>query len=136
MPGCNMKIFSGDPTYKEVAENVKIGDPLTLVITIDEQDTYGIRITDCLVRDGLGLGRAEADQRRGVPARRRDHGEVRVLGGQDEGVGALPGAQVSLHGVGLLPVQREVVPQGRRRMRHFGKLATPNSLKNLTIPKG
>ncbi|CAH1979627.1 unnamed protein product [Acanthoscelides obtectus] len=56
MPGCSMKIFSGDPTQKEVAENVKIGDPLSLVVAIDEQDTYGIRVTDCLVRDGLGWG--------------------------------------------------------------------------------
>nr|CAH7737526.1 unnamed protein product [Callosobruchus chinensis] len=56
MPGCNMKIFAGDPTQKEVAENVKIGDPLSLVVSIDEQDTYGIRVTDCLVRDGLGWG--------------------------------------------------------------------------------
>lgn len=67
MPGCNMKIFSGDPTYKEVAENVKIGDPLTLVITIDEQDTYGIRITDCLVRDGLGWGEQKLINDEGCP---------------------------------------------------------------------
>lgn len=49
MPGCSMKIFSGDPSEREVAENVKIGDPLTLVVTLDEQDVYGIRVTDCLV---------------------------------------------------------------------------------------
>lgn len=49
MPGCSMKIFSGDPSQREVAENVKIGDPLTLVVTLDEQDAYGIRVTDCLV---------------------------------------------------------------------------------------
>lgn len=56
MPGCTMKIFSGNPVDREVAENVKIGDPLTLVVSLDEQDTYGIRVTDCLVRDGLGWG--------------------------------------------------------------------------------
>lgn len=49
MPGCSMKIFSGDPLQKEVAENVKIGDPLTLVVSLEEQDAYGIRVTDCLV---------------------------------------------------------------------------------------
>ncbi|CAG5092139.1 Similar to cut-1: Cuticlin-1 (Caenorhabditis elegans) [Cotesia congregata] len=38
MPGCTMKIFSGDPTRHHVAENVKIGDPLTLVISIDKQE--------------------------------------------------------------------------------------------------
>lgn len=41
IPGCHMKIFYGDPTMKEVAENVKIGDPLTLVVTLDKQDVYG-----------------------------------------------------------------------------------------------
>ncbi|EFN77483.1 Cuticlin-1 [Harpegnathos saltator] len=54
MPGCTMKIFSGDPTQHHVAENVKIGDPLTLVISIDKQEMFGLRISDCLVRDGLG----------------------------------------------------------------------------------
>lgn len=67
MPGCNMKIFSGDPTEKEVAENVKIGDPLTLQITIDQQNTYGIRVTDCLVRDGLGWGEQKLINNEGCP---------------------------------------------------------------------
>lgn len=52
MPGCHMKIFSGNV----VAENVKIGDPLTLNINIDKQNIYGLHVTDCLVRDGLGWG--------------------------------------------------------------------------------
>lgn len=51
-----MKIFSGDPTQHHVAENVKIGDPLTLVISIDKQEMFGLKISDCLVRDGLGWG--------------------------------------------------------------------------------
>uniref|UniRef100_A0A1B0CW88 ZP domain-containing protein n=2 Tax=Lutzomyia longipalpis TaxID=7200 RepID=A0A1B0CW88_LUTLO len=52
MPGCHMKIFSGG----SIAENVKIGDPLTLIVNIDRQDVYGLHVTDCLVRDGLGWG--------------------------------------------------------------------------------
>lgn len=52
MPGCHMKIYSG----KNIAENVKIGDPLTLKIYIDKQNVYGIHILDCNVRDGLGWG--------------------------------------------------------------------------------
>ncbi|CAG9835377.1 unnamed protein product [Diabrotica balteata] len=67
MPGCNMKIFSGDPTMNEVAENVKIGDPLTLVVNLDEQETYGIRVTDCLVRDGLGWGEQKLISEDGCP---------------------------------------------------------------------
>lgn len=56
MPGCTMKIFSGDPTRHHVAENVKIGDPLSLVISIDKQEMFGLKISDCIVRDGLGWG--------------------------------------------------------------------------------
>ncbi|XP_074042601.1 zona pellucida domain-containing protein piopio [Leptinotarsa decemlineata] len=67
MPGCSMKIFSGDPTQKEVAENVKIGDPLTLVVTLDQQETYGIRVTDCLVRDGLGWSEQKLITDQGCP---------------------------------------------------------------------
>lgn len=52
MPGCHMKIYSGN----NIAENVKIGDPLTLKIYIDKQNVYGMHIVDCNVRDGLGWG--------------------------------------------------------------------------------
>lgn len=67
MPGCTMKIFYGDPTGKEVAENVKIGDPLTLVVSIDSQDAFGLRVTDCLVRDGLGWGEQKLVDKDGCP---------------------------------------------------------------------
>lgn len=56
MPTCTMKIFSGKTVKQDVAENVKIGDPLTMVISINSEDTFGLFITDCLVRDGLGWG--------------------------------------------------------------------------------
>ena len=36
------------------AENVKIGDPLTLVVALDQQEIFGMKVTDCSVRDGLG----------------------------------------------------------------------------------
>ncbi|XP_015522645.1 cuticlin-1 [Neodiprion pinetum] len=67
MPGCTMKIFSGDPTQHQVAENVKIGDPLTLVISIDTQEMYGLRISDCLVRDGFGWGEQRLINDEGCP---------------------------------------------------------------------
>ncbi|XP_015602822.1 uncharacterized protein LOC107271388 isoform X2 [Cephus cinctus] len=67
MPGCTMKIFSGDPTQHQVAENVKIGDPLTLVISIDKQEMYGLKISDCLVRDGLGWGEQRLINNEGCP---------------------------------------------------------------------
>jgi hypothetical protein len=56
MPSCSMKIYSGEPAAQQIAENVKIGDPLTLVIGIETQDLYGLRISDCIVRDGIGWG--------------------------------------------------------------------------------
>lgn len=67
MPGCTMKIFAGDPSSKEVAENVKIGDPLSLQISLDRQDKYGIRVTDCLVRDGIGTGEQKLINDGGCP---------------------------------------------------------------------
>lgn len=54
MPSTNMKIYRGEPVEGRVAESVKIGDPLTLVISIDNQDIYGMHISGCYVRDGLG----------------------------------------------------------------------------------
>ncbi|KAG8228461.1 hypothetical protein J437_LFUL009112 [Ladona fulva] len=88
MPGCSMKIFAGEPNLKKVAENVRIGDPLSLVISIEdeeeegaekvkedsEEDTddislpaYGIWITECLVRDGLGWGEQNLIDSNGCP---------------------------------------------------------------------
>jgi len=37
MPSCSMKIFVAGTTNEIVAENVKIGDKLTLAIAIDYQ---------------------------------------------------------------------------------------------------
>ncbi|KAK7792144.1 hypothetical protein R5R35_000412 [Gryllus longicercus] len=67
MPGCSMRIFSGDPALREVAENVRIGDPLTLVVALDPQDAFGLRVSDCLVRDGLGWGEQKLLDDRGCP---------------------------------------------------------------------
>ncbi|KFM65219.1 Cuticlin-1, partial [Stegodyphus mimosarum] len=53
MPNCLMKIYIGRPDEHIVAEHVKIGDYLTLVISIDDQDVYGMKITNCIVKDGL-----------------------------------------------------------------------------------
>lgn len=39
----------------QVATNVKIGDPLTLEIALDKElGKHGLRVTDCIVKDGLG----------------------------------------------------------------------------------
>lgn len=50
-----MKIYYSESSSVEVAENVKIGDPLNLVISINDlNNVYGLYVTDCLVQDGLG----------------------------------------------------------------------------------
>jgi len=54
MPSTSMKIYRGEPVEGRVAESVKIGDPLTMIISIDNQDIYGMHISGCYVRDGLG----------------------------------------------------------------------------------
>lgn len=63
MPGSHMKIFAGG----NVAENVKIGDPLKIMVYIDKQDVYGLHVTDCLVRDGLGWGEQRLVNAEGCP---------------------------------------------------------------------
>lgn len=47
MPGCTMVIYQGN----EVAQNVKIGEQLTLRVSIDTQDVYSMRLTHCSVTD-------------------------------------------------------------------------------------
>lgn len=52
MPSCSMKIFVADTTNEIVAENVKIGDKLTLAIAIDYQGGSSIFLHLCaLMRD-------------------------------------------------------------------------------------
>lgn len=51
MPSCTMKIFRSG--RDDVAEAVKIGDKLIMVIEIDQQDMYGMKVTNCIVRDGM-----------------------------------------------------------------------------------
>jgi len=67
MPGSSMKIYYGEPEEGYVAENVKIGDPLTLAISIDDQGVYGMHVTDCLVRDGLGWSEQNLINEDGCP---------------------------------------------------------------------
>jgi len=67
MPGSTMKIYYGEPGEGFVAENVKIGDPLTLVVGIDDQDVYGMHVTECLVRDGLGWSEQNLINTEGCP---------------------------------------------------------------------
>ncbi|XP_026316294.1 uncharacterized protein LOC113227558 [Hyposmocoma kahamanoa] len=54
LPSVTMKIYKGDPENKEVASNVRIGDTLTLVVSLEKQKQFGILVSECSVRDGLG----------------------------------------------------------------------------------
>lgn len=56
LPSCTMKIYATDTKQEVIAENVRIGDRLTLTIAIDYQDVYGLKVTNCMVRDGLNWG--------------------------------------------------------------------------------
>ena len=54
LPGTMMHIYAGDAREHVAAESVKIGDQLTLVVALDEQEVFGMKVVDCSVRDGLG----------------------------------------------------------------------------------
>jgi len=75
MPGATMRIYAGEPVDGRVAESVKIGDPLTLVVGIDQQDIYGMHITDCSVKDGLGWSNQMLISSDGCPVDREIMGE-------------------------------------------------------------
>lgn len=75
MPSSSMKIFVGLPGDRIVAENVRIGDTLTLVVSIDEQDIYGMFISGCMVRDGLEWGKQDLINEQGCPVDREIMGE-------------------------------------------------------------
>lgn len=49
-----MHIYAGDSNDHIPAENMRIGDNLTLVVTLEEQPIFGMTVFDCVVRDGLG----------------------------------------------------------------------------------
>lgn len=65
MPMCTMKIYRVD--QDNVAESVKVGDKLVMVIEIDKQDMYGMRVTNCVVRDGLNKAEQQLINDSGCP---------------------------------------------------------------------
>ncbi len=80
MPAAAMKIYRGEPIDGRVAEEVKIGDPLTLVVSIDDQDIYGMHITECMVKDGLGWSEQRLLDEAGCPVEREIMGEFEYSG--------------------------------------------------------
>lgn len=54
LPSCTMKIYKGDPKDKQVASNVRIGETLTLVVSLEKQKQFGLLVSECAVRDGIG----------------------------------------------------------------------------------
>ncbi|XP_015904390.2 cuticlin-1 [Parasteatoda tepidariorum] len=67
LPNCSMRIYSGRLDNHVVAEHVKIGDYLTLVIGIDKQDFYGLKVTNCIVHDGLSWSEQPLINNEGCP---------------------------------------------------------------------
>ncbi|KAF9824817.1 hypothetical protein SFRURICE_019864 [Spodoptera frugiperda] len=54
LPSVSMKIYKGDPEDEQVASNVRIGDILSLVVSLEKQRQFGLLVSECSVRDGLG----------------------------------------------------------------------------------
>ncbi|XP_022646451.1 cuticlin-1-like isoform X2 [Varroa destructor] len=66
-PDVHMRIYVGNSEKQVVAENVKIGDPLTLSVGIEPNSMYGIRVTNCVVRDGFNWGAQPLVNNEGCP---------------------------------------------------------------------
>lgn len=64
-PTVAMRIYN----HENVAENVKIGDLLTMTINLegDEVQNYGLHVTNCVVRDGLSWGEQRLVDADGCP---------------------------------------------------------------------
>ncbi|CAG0915253.1 unnamed protein product [Notodromas monacha] len=65
LPACRMLIYFGGEN--RVAENVRIGDPLTLEIELDPQEIYGFKVSSCWVRDGMNQGEQRLIDEFGCP---------------------------------------------------------------------
>lgn len=65
MPICQMRIYRID--QDSPAETVKVGDKLVMVIEIDKQEMYGMRITNCVVRDGQNKAEQQLINDSGCP---------------------------------------------------------------------
>uniref|UniRef100_T1IWN1 ZP domain-containing protein n=1 Tax=Strigamia maritima TaxID=126957 RepID=T1IWN1_STRMM len=77
VPTSVMKIYIGDDNLQlHQAENVKIGDELRMVITIDPQTMYGMKVSNCLVRDGLNWGDQQLINNYGCSVDRELMGEL------------------------------------------------------------
>ncbi|KAI5702601.1 hypothetical protein M8J75_001945 [Diaphorina citri] len=64
-PTVAMRIYN----HEQVAENVKIGDLLTMTINLEGEDVqnYGLHVTNCVVRDGLSWGEQRLVDADGCP---------------------------------------------------------------------
>ncbi|KAL1459487.1 hypothetical protein WDU94_011465 [Cyamophila willieti] len=64
-PSVAMRIYN----HEQVAENVKIGDLLTMTINLEGDDVqnYGLHVTNCVVRDGLSWGEQKLVDADGCP---------------------------------------------------------------------
>lgn len=77
VPASVMKIYIGDNDRQlHQAENVKIGDELRMSIAINAQDNYGMKITNCIVRDGLNWGEQQLINHDGCSVDRELMGEL------------------------------------------------------------
>ncbi|XP_045508218.1 uncharacterized protein LOC123704017 [Colias croceus] len=90
LPSVTMKIFKGDPQDKQVASNVRIGDTLTLVVSLEKQRKYGLLVSECSVRDGLGWAEQSLIANDGCPLETEIMGLFQYSRGSQEARVAFP----------------------------------------------
>lgn len=54
LPSVTMQLFKGDPKDKNEVSEAKVGDTVTLVVSLEKQDSVGMLVRGCHVHDALG----------------------------------------------------------------------------------
>ncbi|KAL0809693.1 hypothetical protein ABMA28_011210 [Loxostege sticticalis] len=66
LPSVTMQLFKGDPEDKHVSE-AKVGDTVTLLVSLEKQDNIGMLVRDCYVHDALGWAEHKLIDEDGCP---------------------------------------------------------------------
>ncbi|XP_028173263.1 cuticlin-1 [Ostrinia furnacalis] len=67
LPSVTMQLFKGDPEDKHEVSEAKVGDTVTLVVSLEKQDNVGMLVRDCYVHDALGWAEHKLIDEDGCP---------------------------------------------------------------------
>ncbi|KAL4712216.1 hypothetical protein ACJJTC_011077 [Scirpophaga incertulas] len=67
LPSVTMQLFKGDPEEKNEVSEAKVGDTVTLVVSLEKQDNIGMLVRNCFVHDALGWAEHKLIDEDGCP---------------------------------------------------------------------